>query len=251
MVIFICINKRLRAVFALLLAAGLICATVCVTVGYGRIERVFVPRFSAPEFSDREFYEDNIFYTSGYGIPNCTAYAWGRAYELLGEPPRLCTADAGKWFSFNKSAGYYRYGSKPKLGAIACFDNRYGGHVAVVESIEDGVITFSNSAYQGTPFYLSTAKVSDDNPGNPDWVFQGYIYLDDFSPGRTPEKQLTVSAPDGLNLREYAELSAEVLDVIPDNTVVTVSDTVAVGERIWGRTTYNGVTGYCAMEYMK
>lgn len=43
--------------------------------------------------------------------------------------------------------------------------------------IENNTVTYSNSAYNGTNFYLSTAPLSDPgNVGATDWTLQGYIY---------------------------------------------------------------------------
>lgn len=45
----------------------------------------FSPRLSAPSSSNKYYYSNlNVFYKYGYGMPNCTAYAYGRAYEILG-----------------------------------------------------------------------------------------------------------------------------------------------------------------------
>lgn len=52
-------------------------------------------------------------------MPNCTAYAFGRIYELNGSRPNLCTGNAEMWYDYNKSHNYYPYGSTPKLGAVA------------------------------------------------------------------------------------------------------------------------------------
>ena len=52
-------------------------------------------------------------------MPNCTAYAYGRAYEILGTRPNLCPNNAGRWYDYNVNNGYYPYGQTPKLGAIA------------------------------------------------------------------------------------------------------------------------------------
>ncbi len=136
----------------------------------------FIPRLSAPDFDEISYYEDNIFYKSGYGMPNCTAYAWGRVYEILNKKPGLCPGNARLWYAYNISNKIYKFGKKPIPGAVACFDNEYGGHVAVVEVIKDGIITFSNSAYKGSLFYLSYAGIKDKNPGQKGWIFQGYIY---------------------------------------------------------------------------
>ncbi len=244
----IMLRKRFTAVF---IALSIICASLCVTIGvYRRQKREFTPRFQAPLRSEGCYFENNIFYQSGFGIPNCTAYAWGRAYELLGEEPRLCTSDAREWFSYNKRTGAYDYGDEPRLGAIACFDNEYGGHVAVVENIDDGVITFSNSAYMGSEFYLSTASVNDNSAGQKDWSFQGYIYLSDFD-----EKELSInsnrriSAVDGLNLREYPSTQAEIIDTIPEKSQVYITKVVKCGEYFWGKASFGKKSGYCVIDY--
>lgn len=134
----------------------------------------FIPRLTAPETSNRFYYEDNIFYKSGYGMPNCTCYAWGRFYELTGTYPKLCTANAENWYNFND--GYSR-GQKPKLGAIivwADVGEGDGGHVAVVEAInEDGSITTSNSAWGGANFYTQGISNTYALEG---FRFLGFIY---------------------------------------------------------------------------
>ena len=44
----------------------------------------FSPRLSAPSSSNKYYYSNlNVFYKYDYGMPNCTAYAYGRAYEIL------------------------------------------------------------------------------------------------------------------------------------------------------------------------
>lgn len=118
----------------------------------------FSPRYDAPNSSNSYYYSSNPFYKSGYGMPNCTCYAYGRAYELLGTEPSLSRGNAGYWWWYNKNSGIYSYGSTPKLGAIACWD-RYDqdrGHVAVVEAIEGDSVTISESHYSGTYFDTRT-----------------------------------------------------------------------------------------------
>lgn len=141
----------------------------------------YTPRLSAPSYDNACYYsDDNAFYAASYGMPNCTCYAWGRAYELLGEKPELCLYDAGCWYDYNRAYGIYDYGDSPEPGAIACWSYADGGpgHVAVVESVSSDTITFSNSAYQGAEFYVSSAPVSDPSCGMSNWIFQGYIYVD-------------------------------------------------------------------------
>ena len=194
----------------------------------------FSPRLSAPSLSNKYYYSDlNAFYKYGYGMPNCTAYAYGRAYEILGSEPKLSWNNAEQWYDYNKSNGYYKYGQTPKVGAIACWSyNGGGGHVAVVEKVENGQITFSNSAWSGKRFYLSYASTSDKNAGgNSWWNFQGYIYLGDFS-GSTSTTQATTKkvtyttgtyktdVDDYLNMRSGAGTSYSYVTSVPGNVTL-------------------------------
>lgn len=118
-------------------------------------------------------------------MPNCTCYAWGRFWEIgdpysTGEhkPVGLPTSDGGSWWGDNQSSGNYESGQSPQLGAVICFSDNYGGsgHVAIVEEIDSqGNLTCSNSAWQGTYFFLST--VYENNGYNwSHYTFQGFIY---------------------------------------------------------------------------
>lgn len=142
---------------------------------------LYTPRLTAPDLSNPYYYSNNNpFYASGYGMPNCTAYAWGRAYEILGSPPALPTSDARRWYERTTA---YSKGQTPALGAIAVWWSDASGHVAVVEKIENGTVTFSNSAWGGTTFYLTTSPAdgSDNYCGNrAGWTFLGFIYIADF-----------------------------------------------------------------------
>ena len=188
-------------------------------------------------------------------MPNCTAYAFGRAYEILGYEPNLCWYNAEQWYGYNKSNGYYDYGQTPKLGAIACWSYNGGGHVAVVEKVENGTVTFSNSAWSGYNFYLSTADISDPNAGgNSWWNFQGYIYItdiDDPTPEPTGEKTgiYRVNVDDYLNMRNGAGTSFSYITSIPDGIELNVTKILKNGGYTWGYTTYNGKNGWVALDY--
>lgn len=140
----------------------------------------YTPRVSAPDKENPCYYSsENIFYASDYGMPNCTCYAWGRAYELNGEKPELSPYDACTWYPYNAENGIYDYGDEPKQGAIACWAYADGGsgHVAVVEDVDDDSVLLSNSAYSGDEFYMDTVPVNDPSAGRDNWIFQGYIYV--------------------------------------------------------------------------
>ncbi len=143
----------------------------------------FVPRFTAPiiegaqDGDDVETSEDywintahggeNPFMVQGnYGstLPNCTAYAWGRFYEIIGSKPNLCVSYGGthnaEFFYQDDADGYVR-GDTPALGAIICWEGvgDRAGHVAIVEQInDDGSIITSESGYQSSLFWLKKRK---------------------------------------------------------------------------------------------
>lgn len=146
----------------------------------------FVPRLNSDGMEGNPYWcEDNPFWQSGFGLPNCTCYVWGRWYEITGERPTKLSLGNGDTFFPRAVAAGLPTGQTPQLGAIICFeyDEPYtsvGGHVAVVEQINsDGSIVCSNSAYGGTYFYLTTLTPPDylEGLGYPAHC-QGFIYLE-------------------------------------------------------------------------
>lgn len=172
--------------------AGLLAAMLCIPAVIFSVQG-YTPRLTAPAGNDWHYYSNaNIYYASGYGMPNCTAYAYGRAYELLGYAPNVSSRNAGTWWQYNSNVGAYPSGQTPALGAIACWDNydNNTGHVAVVEKIENGYVTISQSNWGGAVF--ETVTIPADRMGS--WFdspshFQGYIYLPVGSEPPTPEPE--------------------------------------------------------------
>ena len=116
-------------------------------------------------------------------LPNDTAYAWGRFYEILGTEPTLCVDVANKWFDYDD--GYQR-GQEPIVGAIMCFtggtykdaNNSYG-HVAIVERVNaDGSIETSESAWNSSKYWWTTKRTKTNGSWSTatDGTFQGFIY---------------------------------------------------------------------------
>lgn len=146
----------------------------------------FTPRLNSNGMQGNPWWysNNNIYYASGYGLPNCTCYAYGRYAEIRNAFANLPSGDGGQWYD---AATNFNRGSVPKLGAVACYKSRsgtYAGHVAIVEVINaDGTIVTSNSAYNGTYFWTDTVS-----PGtgycpawattNRDYYCQGFIYND-------------------------------------------------------------------------
>lgn len=145
----------------------------------------FVPRTRAPSETDRHWINKNygglnecivIDSATGSVLANCTGWAWGRAYELLGSAPRLPKTDARTWFPAYE--GYAR-GQVPALGAVACWAGTKYGHVAIVESIGPDYIMCSQSNYGGERFeYVKCMKgLTGYITPKGNSAFQGFIYL--------------------------------------------------------------------------
>lgn len=253
--------KFKRIISLLMCCAVMFSVTVFVSTENAQAAN-FTPRLTAPAKNNKYYYSDlNIFYKYGYGMPNCTAYAYGRAYELLGSKPSLCPYNAGEWYSYNKTNGFYSYGSTPKLGAIAVWDNydNNTGHVAVVEKISGTQVTISQSAWGGTEFYTQQVSTTDSHFGFSSMRFLGFIYIGNFSSGAdiptpptvksSPGEVWKVTATDGLNLRTSADTSGSFITLIPYNSYIRIAETKSSGGYTWGYGTYKRHTGWCAVSY--
>ncbi|SFD05698.1 CHAP domain-containing protein [Clostridium uliginosum] len=146
-------------------------------------------RTTAPDTDNKCYYSDaNVFYQVKLSPPflskgskiqgNCTWYAWGRAWEMIGYKPTAAglIGNACSWWEENKESGKYKYGSTPKVGAIAVWKssmpNSGGhGHVAIVEKIENGKTYISESMWQTVLFKYREIYGTQD--------LYGYIYLDE------------------------------------------------------------------------
>lgn len=151
----------------------------------------FTQRTTAPTSSDAWYFANNPFEWSGYGMPNCTAYAWGRFAEILGSKPTLSLSNAEDWWAY--SDGYER-GNKPKLGAVIVWEGLgdEAGHVAIVESINsDGSFLISQSAWNST--YWWTQTIGSDCYFGASYRFLGFIYNPAVTDGETTEVPTPVS----------------------------------------------------------
>lgn len=163
----------------------------------------FVPRLDSDGmWQNPKWYADNVFYTSGYGLPNCTCYAWGRFWEIGGGRPALPTSNGGEWWADAQASGAYQTGQVAQVGAVACYEDLDGGagHVAVVERINaDGTLLISQSAWRRPltdyppdmeGYFWTNYTVGSTNMAqwliNGNYAFQGFIYHPDFPPGPTP-----------------------------------------------------------------
>ena len=149
----------------------------------------YTPRLSKNGMLGSKYWYSNTnpFYASGYGLPNCTCYSWGRFWEISDVVPHLPTGNGGEWWG--RVSGYEK-GQTPQLGAVMCFDEPgAAGHVCIVEEIlPNGDVISSNSGYSRSPggyndrryFWTETNPVSTNYRSSWEvargYVFQGFIY---------------------------------------------------------------------------
>lgn len=146
---------------------------------------IYIPRLTSAGMRGNPYwYSRNPFYQAGYGLPNCTCYAWGRFWEVgdanhdYSNRPNLSTGNAEDWYNYND--GYER-GTEPALGAIACYaDGQFSGdgHVCVVEEIDtvNNRCLVSESAYGGYYFRATHYISMNGDYGYGGYRFQGFIY---------------------------------------------------------------------------
>lgn len=207
---------------------------------------VFSPRLTAPSADNDYYFAKNIFYLGGYGMPNCTAYAWGRAYEILGSKPNLSNGNANQFWDYNLNSGAYPYGTTPKVGAILCWDGNSCGHVAVVEKIEGNKVTISESSWSGSYFYTTTFTAGAENSVSVGG-FQGYIYLGDFdsepnrdtTPPTLSDAQITDVTDEGFTITcQVSDADSGITSVL----FPTWTDANGQDDIIWHQATINGNT---------
>lgn len=123
----------------------------------------------------------NPSYGPGSVLANCTGFAWGRWYNILGSSPTLSINQRSIWY-LNTRDGYAR-GSVPKLGSIVCYDDGASGHVAVVEQLNydnNGNLVsclLSQSVYGGAFFENKTIYARNNWYLYTGYTLQGFIYL--------------------------------------------------------------------------
>lgn len=89
----------------------------------------YTPRLDDNGIVDNfHWYSDNPFYIAGYGLPNCTCYAWGRFWEIgdpnsTGEnkPTELPTGDGGVWWERAVASGIMKRDKRHNLALLYVF----------------------------------------------------------------------------------------------------------------------------------
>ena len=207
--------------------------------------QTFTPRYTDTGIRTSPWWysNGNPFYASGYGMPNCTAYAYGRYAEARGAWASLPTWDAKDWYD---DATSFSRGAVPALGAVICWGQTGSGavgHVAIVESVSannDIVISESHST-SGLPYFDTVSLTASSGYMNHPYLgssfyLQGFIY-NDWLPGQggggTPLPSATWQAK---NSGGYSRTSNEAFQ----NAICTYRKLSALG---WTLNAICGVLG--------
>ncbi|KNZ40823.1 CHAP domain-containing protein [Acetobacterium bakii] len=213
---------------------------------------LFSARTTAPSPDNPNFFAQNPYSQGGYGLPNCTAYAFGRAYEILGTTPNLCMGNANSWWAYNQNSGYYPSGSTPKLGAVICWGGGSNGHVAIVEAINGDTVTLSESTYSGIFFQNYTYTIGAEDATSVGG-FQGYIYIGDYvdaTSDTTPPAVSDVLATDdqGKGIKVTA-LVSDNLSGIDQVSFPVWTENGGQDDLIWHEGTVEGNVASCFIPY--
>ena len=140
------------------------------------VSSTFTERYNAPSASDIHYYSSQ----NTFVAPNCTWYAFGRAWEIRGTQIPHYGGNAKDWWTLT---ALHRSKTKPALGAIAVWGgannslNQGNGHVAIVEEISHNgkIVTVSEGNYLGSSFHRETVKEITHRKDC--GKFLGYIYI--------------------------------------------------------------------------
>ncbi len=210
-------KKKTLLIIPIVIILTLIISAITPMVALASDNNGYEPRLTAPN-SSIPYYSTklNVYHQTGTPMPNCVAYAYGRIYEMNGEAPLITHGSAGDWYGMNKAAGYYDYGSEPKVGAVAC----WSGHVAIVEKVhKNGSVTISESHWGGTYFDVRTYEDMTSHYGQ---TFYGYIYTYNNGLTKSLEKRLVNAKKE--KHTQYKQEKVESNDIEDDGLQIITPD---------------------------
>ena len=203
----------------------------------------FTPRTSYGNFGASQWMQYAVART-GVAMPNCFTYATARISEIVGSRQSLDGSSkvvgAGQLWATH--APEFAQSSTPVLGALMIFQGGvapyYYGHVAVVEGISGGRVTFSESSYREFNFRLNSMSSA---PGS--YYPNGYGNLKLI--GYLVHKSLT--APDiKLTIETGTYTLAVPTNKRRDSPTGIIAETLPVGKKL----SYTNVTTYGGSRYI-
>lgn len=203
----------------------------------------FTPRTSYGNFGSTQWMNYAVART-GVAMPNCFTYATARISEIVGSRQSLDGSSkvvgAGQLWATH--APEFAQSSTPVLGALMIFQGGvapyYYGHVAVVEGISGGRVTFSESSYREFNFRLNSMSSA---PGS--YYPNGYGNLKLI--GYLVHKSLTASDIKLTNENGTYTLAVPT-NKRRDSPTGIIAETLPVGKKL----NYTNVTTYGGSRYI-
>ena len=203
----------------------------------------FTPRTSYGNFGNSQWMSYAVART-GVSMPNCFTYATARISEIVGSRQSLDGSSkvvgAGQLWATHASE--FVQSGAPVLGALMIFQGGvapyYYGHVAVVEGISGGRVTFSESSYQEFNFRLNSMSSA---PGS--YYPNGYGNLKLI--GYLVHKSLTASDIKLINENGIYTLAVPT-NKRRDSPTGIIAETLPVGKKL----NYTNVTTYGGSRYI-
>ncbi len=180
----------------------------------------------------------------------------GVAFDKNGAIPANCL----NWLLKNAS-GDTSFSVAPRPGDFIFFGNGGIGHVAIVVAYNSGTneVTFvggnqGNKVSQFTMKYTPSAPygsqyikgIGRPNYGNSPIVVPGCSCDAGFAGNYT-----CITTTDPLNIRSGHSTAYSVVGTIPPGATVHVSKAQGLSDNSWAHVEYNGVKGYCSMQFLK
>lgn len=193
-----------------------------------------------------------------------------------GTIPRYSDGKYGTWFKKSVNMPpergdlfFLRYADYPKEDKYFC------DHVGIVEEVNGNVITTlegnvdaanSNRWAETSIFKRKYRKLNDEYNDvvyafyRPNWQAETKstttsskkdVEIYQLNSSKEVDYFVKVTATDGLNIRQGAGTSFDILGEVPFNEVVKVTRWTSGGEYKWGLIEYDGVFGWIALDYTR
>ena len=189
-----------------------------------------------------------------------------------GSIPRGSDGKYGTWFkksvNMPPQAGdlfFMRYSDYPEHDKYFC------DHVGIVEDFDGTTITTlegnvdgSNSNWAATSIFKRKTRYLSDWTVyafyRPNWQAENkttttsskkYVKIYQLNSSKVVDYAVKVTATDGLNIRQGAGTSFDILGEVPFNEVVKVTRWTSGGAYKWGLIEYDGVKGWVALDYTR
>lgn len=199
----------------------------------------------------------------GYSWTPCTHHYIN--CNLYGNCACNSFSNAIQCHGFALKLGYDYYGSNPrswtkvynlnslKAGDIIRYD-KYNksttGHSVWVTNVSGSSVTVAE-CNRGSNCNISWGRTLDKSQFNDlDYVLSApYAASDNSTPDTSCRFQVT--ATDGINIRSGAGTNNGVVGAIPYQAYFVITERASADGYTWGKTTYNGVSGWCVLDFAK